>query len=187
MKTILFRLFVVFVPVAVATASVSASAGMPASAPSVLQAAADARKALADAVSRGTTKAADAITSLHAMPNPSGLPVDGDSDFGLAASDIGCRILGAHKPDDAMVFFLAAEDSLAQALKGAAGQNAGQKVQLLRQLAFLRSQFLGEFDQAKADIAAALVLQPNDADLIRFRDFLLQSGKTQLNPASRKG
>ncbi|HVU17218.1 MAG TPA: tetratricopeptide repeat protein [Candidatus Didemnitutus sp.] len=147
----------------------------------------EARKAIVESVIQGKAVAAAALVSLQLTSNPSGLPVDSDSDLGFAASDVGFRLLGAHKPVEAMVFFVAAEASLTKALNGTAGQDAHQAVQLLRQLAFLRSQFLGKLAQARADIDAAIKLAPDNADLAKIRADLQQLSQPQLNPNANKG
>ena len=126
------------------------------------------REGMTAAIVKGDEKPAKALARLQAHPSPSGLKVDRDADFALAAIDVGLRLLGADKAADAEQFFQAAEKALLVAIKKTKDESAQEKALYLQQLSFIRANFLNEFEAAGADLDAAIKLQPGD-DYLKTR------------------
>lgn len=108
----------------------------------------------------------------------SGLKVDQDADFALAAIDVGQRLLATGRPEAAEKFFLEAEKSLTVVIRITPDRSAAEKSLLLQQRAMIRSNFLNQKAKAKEDLDAAVALQPEDKLLGRRRDQLV--GELQL-------
>ena len=125
---------------------------------------------MAETVGKGTENSAAALVRLKKEPSPTGLNLDADADFAFAAIDLGRRLIAAGKPDDAEKFFREAEKSLDLAVKKTPDTAARDKAQYLQKLALIRSQYLGKVPQAKADLAEAIRLQPDDQHLRQTRD-----------------
>jgi hypothetical protein len=135
----------------------------------------DAVKLRADtavAVANGNETAAAAINRLKAVDSPSGLKTDHDADFAFAAMDVGQRLVATRKVAEAEMFFQEAEKSLAIVVAKTPDADAANKAMLLQNLAFIRGNYLNKAVQARADIEAAIKLQPDDKNLQRFRDSL---------------
>lgn len=130
------------------------------------------RSAAAVAVANGTEPPDAAIIRLRNEASPSGLKIEAAADFAFAALDVGQRLIAAGKPAEAEVFFREAEKSLDQAVKKPPDTAANDKVQFLSALALLRSRYLNQAAQAKADLDAARKLKPDDRQLESLRDTL---------------
>lgn len=127
-----------------------------------MRAALEMRANLAIAVARNALSPAEAIQQLQ-TGGASGLQLEKDTDFAYAAIDVGRRLMGAEQPEAADVFFRAAEPLLAQAANRATATR--EKAGLLKNLAVIRADYLGKVDQARADMAEAIRLQPGDVRL----------------------
>ena len=117
------------------------------------------------AIVKGDEKPDKALARLQAHPSPSGLQVDRDADFALAAIDVGLRLLGADRAANAEQFFQAAEKALVKAIQKTKDEAAQEKALYLQQLSFIRANFLNEVEAASDDLDAALKLQPDDRHL----------------------
>lgn len=130
-----------------------------------LKRATDALKLRADmaaSVAQGDEKAADAVARLKNAFSPLGVSTDSDGDFGLAAIDLGSRLVAAHKPAEAEMFFREAEQALVRFIKKTPDRDAARKAQCLANLAIVRARYLNKLDLARRDLGAALKLQPDD-------------------------
>jgi hypothetical protein len=130
------------------------------------------REELSAEVKNGETKPDDAVERLRSKRGASGLPIPADdADFAVAAIDIGHRLLLRH-PAEAEVFFRAAEAALDQEVKRTDDAQAKEKALYLQKLALIRSNYLNKSEQAQADMAAAVQLQPEDKYLGQFQKYL---------------
>ena len=127
---------------------------------------------LVTAIVAGADKSAEALVRLKAQASPSGLKIDADADFAIAAIDIGQRLIAAGKADEAEKFFQEAEKSLDQAMKKTPDSAARDKAQYLETLSFIRSQFLNNLTQARLDLDQAIALRPDDQKLRKTKDRL---------------
>lgn len=116
-------------------------------------------------VASGETKPEEAITALKAHDSPSGLKIDSDGDFAIAAIDVGRRLIALHKPVEAEVFFHAAEDSLGLVIGRTADSAAKDKVQYLSIRASIRAGYLNKLIEARADLDTAQKLAPENRQL----------------------
>lgn len=117
----------------------------------------------------GRAQPEDALTRLKSRRAASAQGLDSEADLGLAAMGIGQRLLAAGRPDKAEKFFLEAERSLDTAIKRLSDSAAGQKAMLLKNLAFIRTQYLGKSAVAQDDLTEAARLRPNDEQLKSLR------------------
>jgi hypothetical protein len=132
------------------------------------------RAKLVTAIVDGTVTADNALTQLNAQP-PSGDQQNADdSGYANAAIDVGLRLLVEKKQEEAALFFKSAETALTRAIDRTPDSSAAMKAQALGTRAFVRARFLNLPDQAKADLAAAQVLTPGDANLQVLRTQLAQ-------------
>ena len=105
------------------------------------------------------------LEKLKAHGSPSGLKIDREADFALAALDVGQRLIAAGEPEAAEKFFRAAEKSLDHVIRKSPESAAREKAGFLRKRAYIRGHFLNRAAEAKTDLEAALSLQPEDANL----------------------
>lgn len=133
------------------------------------------RENLAKLVASQNLSSAEAIAQLRARNSASGLSLEPAADFAFAAIDVGQRLIAATKAREAEPFFLAAEQSLAAVVLATTDRQAREKSIYLRKLALIRGRYLKKPDQAKRDIEQAIVLQPEDKELQRAKDFLARS------------
>jgi hypothetical protein len=131
------------------------------------------RSTMVAGIVNGGLQADVALAELQGLTKPMGLPADPAADFGYAAIDVGHRLIASGKPAAAEIFFKAGEASLAALVLQTPDTQAWNKAQLLQQLSLLRSHFLNNPVQAKADIERAIALQPNDALLQRQQALLM--------------
>ncbi|MBP9913686.1 MAG: hypothetical protein KBF26_09795 [Opitutaceae bacterium] len=129
------------------------------------------RSAMADAIASGAETAEVALTRLRQTKSPSGLPLSADAGFAYAAIDVGHRLLLRH-PAEAELFFRAAETALDEEVKRTDDAKAKDKAQHLQKLAMIRGNYLNKTEQAQADMAAAVKLQPEDKYLGQFQRYL---------------
>lgn len=122
------------------------------------------REQAAAAVAQGREKPAAAIARLGVAATSSGLELPADANLAVAATDVGHRLIALRRPAEAELFFKAAETALTAAVK-LPKASAAEKARYLGQRASLRANFLNAPTQAKADIEAAIALQPDDAGL----------------------
>ena len=127
------------------------------------------RTDLAAAVAGGSEKPEVALTRLQEQRAASGLDLDRDADFALAAIDVGQRLIALHKPAEAEKFFRSAEEALSGLVQRTADSEARAKAMYLDKLALIRHNFLGKREQARADLEAAIKLQPEDKYLLGKR------------------
>lgn len=141
-----------------------------------LRTARDLRQKLALSVSQNAETTAKALATLRSTRSTSGRSISADSDLAYASLDVGYRLLALERPDAAEEFFRAAE----QAFEAEYSRRslARDKAEVLQHLAVIRGRFLGKIDQAKADIAEAINLQPDDAALKEARS-LLERGQSK--------
>jgi len=126
------------------------------------------RAALAEAVVIGEEKPEATIQSIRLRPGASGLNLESDADFAIAAIDIGHRLLSQRRPAEAEIFFQAAEKALIQVVARTPDSAAKEKSRFLRKLALIRANYLNQAELARRDIEVALALQPEDMHLARF-------------------
>jgi hypothetical protein len=145
----------------------AAAAGIAPAADSELQAAHRFRFELAQAVAAKTLAPAEALQQLQSGRPGRGRASGDDADFGQAADAVGRHLMGMRRPDAAEPFFFAAEESLERAVKGTSDRSA--KAQYLVQLASIQASYLQRPTEAKANLDAAVRLQPDDKDLAQRR------------------
>jgi hypothetical protein len=143
------------------------------------------REKAAAAVAEGREKPAAVIARLNASATSSGLDLSTNGNLAFAAIDVGNRLIALHKPAEAEEFFKAAESALVAAAK-LPNASAQEKAQYLRRLSSIRANYLNAPAQAKADIEAAIALQPDDEGLKTTRR-LIAGGNREIftSPASR--
>ena len=127
---------------------------------------------MAAAVMNGTETADAAITRLAKAKAASGLNIESGADFAIAATDVAHRLFAKEHIADALKFFKAAESALGVLVQGTPDAKAAQKANYLRQIAFIRGNYLGQIDQSKLDIDQAILLQPNDKDIQRTKQLI---------------
>lgn len=124
---------------------------------------------------------ADAIATLRENPNAAlarlqkaeeikGLSAEPDADLAVSALDVGHRLISLGHPSAAEAFFRLADEALTKVLsqqKAAFGDK--ERVQYLKYRAHLRGDFLNRQALARADIDAAVSLQPDDKSLEETR------------------
>ena len=140
---------------------------------------------LADSVSKGTLNEQAAISRLKGQGQATGFGVDPETDFAVAAMDVGRRLV-VKKPGSATQFFAAAEQSLEAIVQRTSDASAKDKAQLLCQLALIRSEYLGKATQARKDIDQAIALQPKDSYLQQARRVMANSHAEQF-PSRKTG
>lgn len=148
--------------------SLTASSALRAETNKTSNSSADAAQVRADLVSslvKGIDSADSGLDRLKSLASPSGLNVDHDADVAFAAIDVGQRLLVERKPAIAEIFFREADRSLTAVIERTSDQSARDKAQYLSARAHVRAKFLGQVTDARADIDAALALQPDDAYL----------------------
>jgi hypothetical protein len=129
----------------------------------------DALKARADLVTslaNGSISLDSALTDLKSQVGP--FP-GGNANYAIAAIDLGERLLVAHKATEAEAFFREADKVLSGLIAQTSDKSARDKVQYLSARAHVRANFLNQAADAKADMDAALKLQPDDAQLQSMR------------------
>jgi tetratricopeptide (TPR) repeat protein len=129
---------------------------------------------LAQAVAAKTLTSEEALGRLRTALSPSRKALGENADFGQAADALGRHLMGMGRPDAAEPFFVAAVTALEQAANGA--RDAEGKAQYLAQLATIQALYLNRFPEAKANIAAAIRLRPEDKSLVQ-RQALLTRGR----------
>ena len=139
----------------------------------MMTAAEQVRGEMAAGIINGREHADAALARLKALASPMKLPVDPGAEFGYAAIDVGRRLIAAGKPSEAEMFFRAAEASLAAVVLKTPDTQSWDKAQMLQQLSLIRSHYLNNAVQAKADIEQAIALQPSDAALQREKALLV--------------
>jgi len=145
------------------------------------------RTDLAATVVAGAEPVETSIGRLRSGFSPSGLKIDPDADFAFAAIDVGHRLIAARKPAEAEQFFAEAETAMVSMIQKTPDSAAAEKAMYLQELARIRIRFLNKVVDGKADLAAALKLQPNDKNLQRFRNDLLKDKAEILQGTVTKG
>lgn len=138
------------------------------------------RADIANAVLSGETKSEMAVDQLRGEISASGFQLEADADLGLAAFDIGQRLLAAHKGADAEKFFRASEAALSLVLGRAGRSTAREKAQYLQIRAVIRANYLNMASEARADLDAALQLTPEDKNLSQLRRLIPADAATIL-------
>jgi hypothetical protein len=162
----------------------TAAKAPPTVAPDTTKALTDALKLrvdMAGAVTNGSEKPDAAIARLQASASPTGLKLEHDADFAMAAIDVGHRLVAMGKPTEAGQFFQKAESSLTAVLSRTLDTDVAGKVQYLANRAFIRAKFLNEPILAKKDLDAALLLKPDDCYLQSLRNELTKDKAAYLN------
>lgn len=113
-----------------------------------------------------------ALAKLRAHPSPSGLKIDRDADFALAAIDVGQRLISEGDPKAAEAFFREAVKALDSAIKKTSDTETATKAMFLRKRAWVNSNFLGRAKDALRDLESAMVLQPDDPQVQKARERL---------------
>lgn len=144
------------------------------------------REASAKAVKERKETPEASIAKLRMHGKASGLKVDGDVDFVLAALDVGQRLLAGGEPDAAAKFFREVEKTLDFLVKKTPETMAVEKAALLQRRAFVRGRFLNNAKAAVADLDHALILRPGDAVLLDARDRLLSENSALLTVEGAK-
>jgi len=145
------------------------------------------RGELADAVAGGLQKPQAALERLRTANFPAGLKLEPDAGFGMAAIDIGQRLVLRH-PAEAEVFFRAAEAALAAEVKRTPNTrvSAKDKAQYLQQLAFIRGKYLNQPVQAAADLQEAVKLHPEDKYLAQLQKRMQAQAVSPLDVLQKK-
>lgn len=133
------------------------------------------RENAAAMLATGTEKPEATIARLKAHASPSGLKIDHDADFALAALEVGQRLIPKGKYAEAEKLFQEAEKSFVLVVAKTPDSAARDKAMLLQKLALIRGQYLNNPVQAKADIEAAIKLQPDEKYFQTIRDQLASS------------
>lgn len=152
----------------------------------VMSAALTLRANTAARVANGELTPAEAVARLRRADTPSGLPIEPEAGLGLAVIDIAQRLLMQGKPVLAEELFREAEQILAGVVRNTPGSAARDKALYLRALAEIRGNYLNKLAEARADIEAALTLQPDDARLQKARD-RIATRSAQLFPQQPRG
>jgi len=137
----------------------------------IMQEALALRRDMAGAVAQGSEKPEAALDRLRKASFPSGLKISAEAGFAYAAIDLGHRLV-LRNPAEAELFFRAAEAALDEEVKRTADDAAKDKAQHLQSLAMIRGNYLNKAEQAQADVAAAVKLQPGDKYLAQFQKTL---------------
>ncbi|MDI1336600.1 MAG: hypothetical protein PSU94_10525 [Lacunisphaera sp.] len=135
----------------------------------------EARKLRTDAaaaVAGGEIAPEIALNQLRAGNSLTGLKLDTEADFAVAALDVGRRLLVARKPVEAEAFFHAAEASLGLVIARTPDSAARDKAQYLEIRALIRTSYLNKLAEGKADLQDALKLAPGDKRLQQMRRLL---------------
>lgn len=144
------------------------------------------RSDMAGAVAQGAEKPEAALERLRKASYPSGVKLSADAGFAYAAIDLGHRLL-LRNPAEAELFFRAAEAALASEVSRTGDAQAKDKAQHLQKLAMIRSNYLNKTEQAQADLAAAIKLQPEDKYLAQFQKTLTaRTGKPEQALAAKE-
>jgi hypothetical protein len=143
------------------------------------------REDMAQAVASGAEKPAAALLRLKTYPTPCGLGYPAEANFALAAIDIGQRLLALEKRAEAEEFFAAAELPLEAATKLEATP-VEHRVQFLRELALVRADYLAKAKEAKADLEAAIALQPDDQSLQAARRLIASGNREFFRDQSKR-
>jgi hypothetical protein len=131
------------------------------------------------AANRQAAIAAGEPASTITVPSATGLLLSSpDVDFSIAAIDVGHGLLAARRITDAIAVFKAAETKLSGLVTATPDSLAHEKAQYLGSLALIRSCYLNEFVQAKADIDKALLLEPGNKALAALRAILASEHAT---------
>jgi hypothetical protein len=120
------------------------------------------RSDVAAAVTGGEVTPAIAINQLRAGNSRTGLKIDMEADFAVAALDVGRRLLGTRKPAEAEAFFRAAEETLGLLIARTPDKAARDKAQYLEIRSVIRTSYLNKLTEGKADLQDALKLAPDD-------------------------
>lgn len=138
------------------------------------------RAELAHRIITGMDKPETVAERLKSERSPVGLDLDVRTERGLAAVDIGHRLVAAGRPEAGEVLFKAAEEAFGEALAALPERDSGgQKALLFEKRGQIRAEFLGKIDSAKTDFDEALRLRPDDRRLQSLRD-------TVLNPQTQR-
>jgi hypothetical protein len=132
------------------------------------------RSDMATAITQGNQSVDVAIGQLRTSLSPSGLQIDPDADFAFAAIDLGQRLLANKRPAEAEQFFHEAETSLLLMVGKTPDSAAAEKVKYWQQLARIQIRYLNKVVEGKADLDAAVKLQPTDKNLQGIRSELLK-------------
>lgn len=152
---------------------------------SPLAAAAAFRAEMASAVAKGAESPAAALERLAERPAASGLEsLPRDADLAQAALDIAYQLLGRNQPEAAAVFFRAAE----QNFQGAAQRSArmDEKARNLKMLGLVQAHYLNKLGPARANLAEAARLQPQDQSIAKLARQLDQRGEGLARTQGRK-
>lgn len=138
-----------------------------------LHAAISFRAAMAESVAAAKEYPTAALVRLAKAEELKGLSVEPDADLATAAMDVGHRLVSLGNPAAAEAFFRFADEKLSGLLdKDKAFFGNKERAQYLRFRAHLRGNFLNRPSHARADIDAAIVLQPDDQSLQEARTLL---------------
>jgi tetratricopeptide (TPR) repeat protein len=147
------------------------------------RAAIDYRAAMAEAIANEKEYPTDALARLRQAEEIKGLTPEPDTDFAVAAIDIGHRLISLGNPAAAETFFRQADRTLTTVLaRETAPLGNKEKVQYLKYRAHLRGNFLGRPELARADIDAAIALQPDDRSLQEARARLARGHGEKFKP-----
>lgn len=135
------------------------------------------RGSLVTDIQSGRAKPQAILGKLRERKNAMGLEFEPQTDFALAAMDIGHRLIALGKAEEAEPFFVEAEKSIGQAIDKLPDRESQTKAMLLEHRAFIRDGYLNKSAEADADLEKAASLQPDDQRLHRKRA-LLPAGKT---------
>lgn len=127
------------------------------------------------AIAAGKETPQEVMTRMRSGGVSAGLLVEASADFGLAAIDIGQRLVVHGKVESAESFFTEAEKSLSQAIDDTADKRAQEKALYLRKRSFIRGKYLNKGVQALEDIERAIALQPEDQTLKRAKQLIINS------------
>ena len=142
---------------------------------------------MATAVRQGGETPEAALGRLKAHAGPSGLKVERDASFAYAALDVGQRLLAADRAGEAEKFFREAEKALDKVIQKTPDSAARDKAQFLGARAHIRGHFLAKIAEARADLEAALRLQPDDPHLQQSLDVLASKNAEQFKDKKPRG
>lgn len=141
------------------------------------------RAAMAEAIATFKEDPTAALVRLQNSDVIKAQSTEPDRDLAVAAIDIGHRLISLGHPSAAEAFFRLADKTLTSALnqkKAALGSK--EKAQYLKYRAHVQGNFLSRPEQARADIDAAIALQPDDQSLQEARARLARGHGEKFKP-----
>ena len=120
------------------------------------------RADIANSISRGEGTPTAAISQMKSRSLLASIGVRPNVELAYSLMEVGLRLHGMQKDQDARPFFEAAEREFLKLLGTTPEPDAPVMARYHARLALLHSEFLGNLPQGRKDIAAAITLQPDN-------------------------